>query len=890
MSFTLSPSQSDSLVMTISNSGASDLTFQLGSVPYNANNIAAPGRIPASALSAKERLAHDRRNIGGGPNADDELNPAPTGPAILPEVLDAEDIFGSTANPFAGTLRDRGNVFLVNDATTLLESRLYLNVPTDVEFYHFVYEGAALTGSYSKINEVYIPNSGSGEGFYSSGAINVPLEAGKYYYIGISWGNSSVTYYRGNETVPLPVSFGTLQTGIPSTVAGFPPADPINSTWSGFSPYYGALVTGEGISWLSPNPAMGSVPPGGSMDVQVRVNSEGLLGGEYLARIAITSNDPVTPDTSMPVRLFVQGEAIVSAAPNPLIFPDDVLVGGSDEATLTVNNEGNGVLTVSNIASGDPQFSVNPASFNIPAFESVDVTVTFAPTAAGTISGSLTIVSNASNNPYSLGVQGVAVNAPQAVVTPTEITENVAVGDTLDVPVQIENAAGAGAANLDWSASLVEGTASLRITPFIGPLSDQTDAASPSKADGKAISLVLENPWDLQVNINLETVTGALGNAGSEFDGTYYYTTRWATNLIHKIDMSGVVVEEFSIGGVTGLRDLAFDGTFMYGGAAANTIFQMDFASKTLIGTIPSPVAVRHIAYDAGADGFWVGTWDTPPTLISRSGTVIATLTSGLLSQYGSAYDDYSEGGPYLWIFNQGSGAGLPQFIHQFNLNTGTATGFTHDVLAELGPNASAIAGGLWIGEGIVAGKASIGGTLQGTPDVFFVYELANAGPVWMSFDPSTPNSGSVAPGDLGGFMLQLHPPAAGIYNGSIVINSNDPANPLISIPVELGTVGIGEEELLPATFAISRNYPNPFNPTTMIDYQLPQSADVKLEIYNVLGQKVRTLVNAKMAAGRYQATWDARNDAGTPVGSGVYIYRFWAGDYKSVQKMVLMK
>jgi hypothetical protein len=573
-----------------------------------------------------------------------------------------------------------------------------------------------------------------------------------------------------------------------------------------------------------------------------------------------------------------------------LAFPGSVIVGASDEATLTVNNNGNGVLSVSNITSGNPQFSVNPSNFNIPAFESLDVTVTFAPTAAGTISGSLTIISNASNNPYSVGVQGLAVNAPQATVNPTEITENVAVGDTLDVPVQIENAAGAGAANLDWSASLLEGTASLRITPFIGPLSEQTDAAGPSKADGKAISLILENPWDLQVNINLETVTGALGNAGSEFDGTYFYTTRWATNLIHRIDMSGVVVEEFSIGGVTGLRDLAFDGTFMYGGAAANTIFQMDFATKTLVGTIPSPVAVRHIAYDAGADGFWVGTWDTPPTLISRTGAVIATLTSGLLSQYGSAYDDYTAGGPYLWIFNQGSGAGLPQFIHQFDLSTGTPTGFSHDVLAELGPNAAAIAGGLWVGEGVVSGKASIGGTLQGTPDVFFAYELANAGPVWMSFDPSTPNSGSVAPGDVGGFVLQLHPPTAGVYHGNVVINSNDPQFPVIMVPVDLGTVGIGEEGLLPTSFAISGNYPNPFNPTTSIDYQLPQTADVKLEIYNVLGQKVRTLVNAKMAAGRYQAVWDARNDLGVPVGSGVYIYRFQAGDYKSVQKMVLLK
>ncbi|UCF62747.1 MAG: choice-of-anchor D domain-containing protein, partial [bacterium] len=244
--------------------------------------------------------------------------------------------------------------------------------------------------------------------------------------------------------------------------------------------------------------------------------------------------------------------------------------------------------------------------------------------------------------------------------------------------------------------------------------------------------------FDLQFSFNLEIVTGALGNAGAEFDGTYYYSTRWASNLLHKMDMSGNLVEEFSIAGVTGLRDLAFDGTYMYGGAAGNTIYQMDFVSKTLIGTIPSPVAVRHIAYDESVDGFWVGNWADPPTLINRSGTTIGTLTTGLAGQYGTAYDNYSDGGPYLWVFDQGSGGGLPQLIHQFNIASGTATGVTHDVLLELGPNASGIAGGLWVSEGIVPGFASIGGVLQGTPDVYFVYELA---PTSDPDDPEPPTN-----------------------------------------------------------------------------------------------------------------------------------------------------
>ncbi len=75
--------------------------------------------------------------------------------------------------------------------------------------------------------------------------------------------------------------------------------------------------------------------------------------------------------------------------------------------------------------------------------------------------------------------------------------------------------------------------------------------------------------WDLQLSFNLEIASGGPGNAGSEYDGTYYYTTRWASNLLHKFNMNGILVEEFSIPGVSGLRDLAFDGTYMYGGANA---------------------------------------------------------------------------------------------------------------------------------------------------------------------------------------------------------------------------------------------------------------------------------------------------------------------------------
>ena len=106
-------------------------------------------------------------------------------------------------------------------------------------------------------------------------------------------------------------------------------------------------------------------------------------------------------------------------------------------------------------------------------------------------------------------------------------------------------------------------------------------------------------PWDLLLDFDVTIETGLIEHSGAEFDGTYFYSTKGvSTNLIHKYDIDGNLVDEFSIPGVPGLQDLAYDGTYFYGGSVDYTIYQMDFASETLIGTIPSPERVSGIAYN----------------------------------------------------------------------------------------------------------------------------------------------------------------------------------------------------------------------------------------------------------------------------------------------------
>ncbi len=93
------------------------------------------------------------------------------------------------------------------------------------------------------------------------------------------------------------------------------------------------------------------------------------------------------------------------------------------------------------------------------------------------------------------------------------------------------------------------------------------------------------------------------------------------------------------------------------------------------------------------------------------------------------------------------------------------------------------------------------------------------------------------------------------------------------------------KNEIAPASFSLSQNFPDPFNPSTQIDFSLPQQSNVQLRVYNTLGQLVTTLVNGNLSAGSHSVTFDARNLA-----SGLYIYRLSAGNFTSVKKMLLLK
>jgi hypothetical protein len=116
-------------------------------------------------------------------------------------------------------------------------------------------------------------------------------------------------------------------------------------------------------------------------------------------------------------------------------------------------------------------------------------------------------------------------------------------------------------------------------------------------------------------------------------------------------------------------------------------------------------------------------------------------------------------------------------------------------------------------------------------------------------------------------------------------------AQPLaIELAGELNLEAAKGSDFRPRSFSLSQNYPNPFNPETSIEYALPQDAQVRLIIYNVLGQKVATLVDEHQAAGCKTVWWDGKDETGDEVSSGVYFYRLTAGEFSEVRKMMMVK
>ena len=158
--------------------------------------------------------------------------------------------------------------------------------------------------------------------------------------------------------------------------------------------------------------------------------------------------------------------------------------------------------------------------------------------------------------------------------------------------------------------------------------------------------------------------------------------------------------------------------------------------------------------------------------------------------------------------------------------------------------------------------------------------------PGWLLFSGLT---GTLQPAEIRTLNLTFRGTVpVGTYSAQMIFDSNDPRTPTrtinLSLMVNEGT-NVDSDGDLPMAFELNQNYPNPFNPTTQIQFALPEATNVTLDVFNIQGQKVATLINEMKTAGTHTATFDA-----VGLSSGIYIYRLQAGNYMMTRKMMLVK
>ncbi|GAB4341714.1 MAG: hypothetical protein Kow0037_28570 [Calditrichia bacterium] len=163
----------------------------------------------------------------------------------------------------------------------------------------------------------------------------------------------------------------------------------------------------------------------------------------------------------------------------------------------------------------------------------------------------------------------------------------------------------------------------------------------------------------------------------------------------------------------------------------------------------------------------------------------------------------------------------------------------------------------------------------------------------WVSLSPV---GGTVAPGEMMQLTLTFKTTnfPLGDFWASLQIFSNDPDESTVNIPIHMvvdSTTSLQlPEENLARDFQLEQNYPNPFNPTTEIRFTLPAAARTELVVFNLRGQKVRTLFSGELPAGAHRVEWDATNDSGERVASGIYFYRLKTDSRQLTRRMLLLK
>ncbi len=584
-----------------------------------------------------------------------------------------------------------------------------------------------------------------------------------------------------------------------------------------------------------------SVVAGESQQIEVTFDATYLMGGTHEKIIRITSNDPENPVVDVPVTLNVTGRPLIEASDESLDFG---YVRLNTEATLsiTIYNTGSETLELTSIQTSESQFDVSHTELSINPFSSKQLVVSFYSEDPGLFEADLTFTTNVTGQEsftipltaeiliYELTLvvepvdggtvtgEGQYEEDDEVTITATPNEGYIFANWTLDgeeVTRMAEYIFNMPPQDLTLVANFTDKIPEISIDPesfeenlnsgesidrtlTISNIGDEEselyfsieiDYISKGKAisnpEGYDKSSVTKNFTLDDLQFNFPVALGA-GEYSVGCDGNFIYTSQWVSGQFLKYSYDGDHLETFSITGVSGIRDLAYDGQYFYGSPNSNTIYIMDFTAQTLIGTITTSITnIRAIAYDAYYDGFWVSNgWNDPLTLVNRSGTTVRSIDTPVSQFAGLAWDRVSYGGPFLWAYTR---HGSNNMLYKFNMANGEQLeSFNVESLEILSGTSNA--GGLFITNQIVPGEYTLLGISEN--DVIWGLSLGSVTDGWLSLSET---DGMVLSGE--NYEIDLTFDATGlctgVYESIVRITSNDRETSEVEIPVTLNVTGI---------------------------------------------------------------------------------------------------
>ncbi|MCC6254616.1 MAG: choice-of-anchor D domain-containing protein [Ignavibacteriaceae bacterium] len=567
----------------------------------------------------------------------------------------------------------------------------------------------------------------------------------------------------------------------------------------------------------------------------------------------------------------------------------NVSVGGNVTLPVTVSNTGNAALTISGIVSSDAHYTFAPNTFpiNVIAGGNAVFNVTFAPTVAGAVPGTLTFTHNAAGSPSVLNLSGTGqtqggelkfaidsqnlldgtTNNPDAVILrgytgqPLKALQfDVVVGHLQGRLIlrSVQRGAAITAPEFNFSYEIVPG-------PTL-PDGSSTDRIKVVIL-GNGTNAILPNPGDQEImkfNFDIVDITGP--NAFT-YNALFNVVGATETPVINA-NISTGVWETINI----------FNGTTMGLLGDVNLDDQVNILDILLmIDHILGRVTLTGQAFTQGD----IAPWTVGAPLPVPDGTInvldLSVLQNIVLTGL------YPSGTPvYKAIANQFDvvsnglekmSPGMDAKLTFYLTNTGIAVEIESDkkvkgVQMELNDLRSLIPSNIQMSS--IFDQA--------------LYYQNNAFLRMLSFD------GSALPIQPGTFVLatlpfNLYDPQSIKVENIIVADENNRAMPKVEIEIRYdGAPGI------PLDYLLSQNFPNPFNPSTSVQFTVPKEGLVTIKVYDMLGQAVADLYSGNAQAGTYTLNWDGKDSSGKSVSSGNYIYKMVAGEFVQSKKMTFLK